>query len=152
MHTVVETTEAELELQDRLTAARIELAQAHRAKDSAYTERNRLVHALCSIAQLLGWRCGMRVDEGEGRDPAWQTVVMIDLPTGQVSWHIHESEVAAFKDLPSYSGPWDGHSTEEKYRRLKALQALPSAKMAKEPFSVLKNFGANGAPCAEETK
>lgn len=112
----------ELEMQDRLNAARIELEQMRMQKDSAYTERNNLVCALCSVAQLLGWQCGKRLHEGPSEwDPQWRTVIVIDLPTGQASWHIHDSEFHMFAHLPPYPGSWDGHTTEEKYRRLLAL-------------------------------
>lgn len=47
--------------------------------------------------------------------------VFIDLPTGQVSWHVHDSELALFDFLPtSDQRCWDGHSTDEKYERLLA--------------------------------
>lgn len=47
--------------------------------------------------------------------------MFIDLPTGQVSWHVHDSELALFDFLPtSDQRCWDGHSTDEKYERLLA--------------------------------
>lgn len=51
-------------------------------------------------------------------DPDWP-VVLINLPTGQVSWHFSKNDWDLFDDIPM--GPeitWDGHDTEEKYRRL----------------------------------
>ena len=57
----------------------------------------------------------------EGWDEAWHNCIYIDLPTGQVSWHIHDREMVQFSHLPSYEGEWDGHDTPEKYRRLAAL-------------------------------
>ena len=47
----------------------------------------------------------------------------VDLPTGQVSWHFHDSQAYLFDDLPPYTKQWDGHNTEEKYRRVAALRA-----------------------------
>jgi hypothetical protein len=56
-----------------------------------------------------------------GTDPAepdWP-VVYIALPTGQVSWHIDKSDMDLFAAIPVGTAPaWDGHSTEEKHRRL----------------------------------
>jgi len=49
----------------------------------------------------------------------WKNVVFIDLPTGQVSWHIHKDELVYFPGLPTYKGVWDGHTVEEKYDRVK---------------------------------
>jgi len=49
-------------------------------------------------------------------------VVYVELPTGQVSWHVQESELSLFSHAYRDIGnPWDGHTTEEKYARLAAL-------------------------------
>ena len=39
----------------------------------------------------------------------------------QVSWHIHDSEREMFSHLEVKDNNWDGHSTEEKYRRLSII-------------------------------
>ncbi|MCC7375406.1 MAG: hypothetical protein IT581_12195 [Verrucomicrobiales bacterium] len=44
--------------------------------------------------------------------------IYIELPAGQVSWHFHDSQAHLFSDIPRGSVKWDGHTTEEKYRRL----------------------------------
>lgn len=87
--------------------------------DRAYEERNRLVALLARI-----YPSGIRKTDIEGWDPAWQNCVFIDTPAGQMSWHIHDREMAAFADLPLYTKPWDGHSTEEKYDRVAALMQI----------------------------
>lgn len=52
----------------------------------------------------------------------WRWIVFIDLPAGQVCWHIHDSELPLFMHLPRNTGrKWDGHDHEEKYRRVGAL-------------------------------
>jgi hypothetical protein len=84
---------------------------------SVYSERNHLVAALsklfpASVEQHVG---------PESIDPEWANVVMIDLPTGQVSWHIPEREIYLFAHLQRDVRTWDGHNTEEKYLRLAAL-------------------------------
>lgn len=91
-------------------------AEQRRAKDEAYLERNRLVALLASLypsgiarTEILGW------------DPEWHGCVYIDLPTGQVSWHYHDSHAELFAHLPPYTKPWDGHDTAEKYARVMAL-------------------------------
>ncbi len=38
-----------------------------------------------------------------------------------MTWHIHDSEYGWFSHLQKSEGHWDGHSTEEKYKRLGAL-------------------------------
>jgi hypothetical protein len=63
----------------------------------------------------------------EGWHDDWHGCVYIDLPTGQVSWHFHDSHAHLFADLPSYPKPWDGHDTDEKYRRLDAIGAAVAA-------------------------
>jgi hypothetical protein len=35
-------------------------------------------------------------------------------PAGQMTWHIHQDD---------HAWEWDGHSTDEKYRRLRTLTA-----------------------------
>lgn len=95
------------------------------AKDAAYKERNQVVAALARAALLLGWRAGIAKTAIEGWDADWHNCVYIDLPTGQASWHYHDSEAHLFSGLPAYTAAWDGHSTEEKYGRLAALDAEP---------------------------
>lgn len=93
--------------------ARKELAQAKARKDGAYLERNRVVAALAQC-----FPAGVAKTAIEGWDEEWHGCVYIDLPTGQVSWHYHDSHAYLFEGLPSYMQPWDGHDTEEKYRRV----------------------------------
>lgn len=73
-------------------------------KEGNYDKRNVLIYAALSTATDEGLPAGVRLDPNE---PEWP-VVFIELPTGQVSWHV-----------PQHTTPWDGHSTEEKYRRLR---------------------------------
>ena len=100
-----------------MAADRIERLEA--ARDGAYTERNRLVAFIASI-----YPSGVKKTAIPGWDEAWHGCVYIDLPTGQASWHFHDSEAYLFAYLPPYDGEWDGHSTEEKYERIarKALE------------------------------
>lgn len=87
-------------------------------RDRAYTERNRLVAFLARL-----YPSGLRKTAIEGWDPEWDNCVYIDTPEGQMSWHFHGSDGHLFAGLPAYEKPWDGHSTEEKYARLKRLTA-----------------------------
>lgn len=56
-----------------------------------------------------------------GWDPEWRTIVFIDGPTGQLSWHLHDSDVPLFDGLPRGPNSWDGHTTPEKYERVARL-------------------------------
>lgn len=86
------------------------------AADSLYAERNQLVALL---AQL--YPAGTKRTDIEGWEPEWHGCVYIDLPTGQASWHYHEREAGLFAGLPTYTGEWDGHTTELKYERVAKL-------------------------------
>jgi len=98
---------------------RDEFKQIRAQKDGAYGERNRLVAALAKIFPASLER---HPDEDESWENDWRWIVFIDLPTGQASWHIHDSELPQFGFLPREQGRrWDGHTTEQKYERLAAL-------------------------------
>lgn len=68
-----------------------------------YEIRNRAIFSAVGLACALGMACGVRIDPIE---PEWPAIY-IELPTGQVSWH-----------LPVHAVAWDGHTTEEKYARI----------------------------------
>lgn len=90
-------------------------------KDAAYTERNKCVALIARMALALGLKAGIgqhEDKEGEDWEDDWRNIIFIDLPSGQISWHIHDSDVSMFAFLPKYDGKWDGHDTEEKYRRV----------------------------------
>lgn len=93
------------------------------AKNQAYFERNQCVRMMAKMAKSLGLRCGLgRHNENDANwERDWLNIVFIDFPSGQCSWHIHDSERPMFAFLPTYQKPWDGHSTEEKYRRMGVL-------------------------------
>lgn len=74
--------------------------------DTDYDTRFRLVWQAVDHARAVGYPAGVRIDPAE---PEWPTVY-IELPTGQVSWH-----------MPQHPEMWDGHDTAEKYRRLRAF-------------------------------
>ncbi|MBO6901414.1 MAG: Lar family restriction alleviation protein [Rhizobiaceae bacterium] len=99
--------------------------ELEKRKDAAYEERNKVVAALTHL-----FPSGIKNTDIPGWSPDWHGCVYIDLPTGQVSWHFHDSQRHLFDGLAPYQGEWDGHDTEEKYRRLAALRA----RQAPEPF------------------
>ena len=93
---------------------------AEQKVSEVYRERDLCVALAANLAFRMGWPCGMsRHSEDDGNwDPRWMNIVFIDTPTGQVSWHIHDSEWHLFEALPRYAKPWDGHTTDEKYLRI----------------------------------
>lgn len=90
--------------------------------DAVYAERDRLVAALSKV--FPSWLKRHPESDKDWEDD-WRWIVFIQLPTGQTSWHIHDSELGWFdhclrlKDRSS--NLWDGHTTEEKYERLARL-------------------------------
>lgn len=98
--------------------ARAAIKAAVAAKDGAYTERNQCVALIARMALSAGMKAGVAKTAIEGWSEDWHSCVYIDLPTGQVSWHYHDSHAGMFAGLPAYEGKWDGHDTPEKYRRV----------------------------------
>lgn len=98
-----------------------------RELDAVYDERNRCVAAMTAMAQRLGWPAWLGHHEPANDpkwDAEWRNVVYIFVPTGQVSWHIHDRDLPLFAHLdrvPGVDGTWDGHTTEVKYKRLEQL-------------------------------
>lgn len=98
------------------------IIRIRKEKDNAYSERNKLVAALSKI--FPAW---LETHPAEDKEWAehWRTIVFIDSSVGQLSWHLHFSEVDMFKHLVHREGnSWDGHTTEEKYERLASLPVL----------------------------
>lgn len=96
------------------------VAELEQQKNVAYSERNRVLAALAKAGQELGWNVGVgQHDPADTQQESdWRTLLFIDLPTGQASWHYHDSEKGLLEQLPKYASPWDGHSTEVKYERV----------------------------------
>ena len=68
-----------------------------------YRIRTCLIYRALALATDAEMVCGFGIDPNE---PDWP-VAYIELPTGQVSWH-----------MPGYPGAYDLHSTSEKYERI----------------------------------
>lgn len=91
------------------------------SSDSVYKERNQLVALLSTL-----FPSGKAKTAIEGWHESWHGCVYIDFPWGQASWHYHDSDAWMFEHLESYTKPWDGHTTEEKYAAIH--QAVKSRK------------------------
>jgi hypothetical protein len=109
------------EAADAIEALRAQVEEMNNQKDDAYEERNQVVAALARL-----FPSGLARTNIPGWSADWHGCVYIDLPTGQVSWHYHDSHSAFFAGLPPYAGSWDGHDTPQKYRRLAALSSFTS--------------------------
>lgn len=86
--------------------------------NNVYRERNAMVVAFADLARRRGWSVG-RIEDDEALD--WP-ILAVETPEGQVSWHLPKAE------FPNWTGlvatRWDGHTTEEKYERLRRIQRL----------------------------
>lgn len=98
---------------DEIERLNAENARLRERKDGAYEERNRVVALLTSV-----FPSGVKKTAISGWDAEWHGCVYIDLPTGQASWHYHDSQAHLFSHLPPYQGEWDGHTTDVKYERV----------------------------------
>ena len=103
----------QMRMQEEIDDLRDENERLREAKDGAYEERNRVVALLASV-----FPSGVRKTAIPGWEPEWHDCVYIDLPTGQASWHYHDSQAHLFAHLPPYRGEWDGHTTDIKYERV----------------------------------
>lgn len=74
--------------------------------DEAYLDRNLAVQVIAKMALKLGFIAGIRNRDGE-----WP-LLYIELPTGQISWHLNSADLHAY--LPDYDGVWDAHTVDEK--------------------------------------
>lgn len=77
--------------------------------NEAYFDRNLCVQVMARMAQKLGYNMGIK-ENGE-----WP-ILYIDLPTGQVSWHISKPDLKGI--FQTYLEDWDGHDVEIKRMRL----------------------------------
>lgn len=91
-------------------------ALAEAEKDEAYRQRNHLVAALARL-----FPSGTRRTNIEGWSDDWHGCCFIDLTTGQISYHYHDSHAYLFAALPAYETPWDGHDKAVVHARLIAL-------------------------------
>ena len=112
-----------------LALVEAEIVEAERSKNDAYKERDMLVSGLSKVFPAYLAR---HSDDDKEWEDDWRWIVYIDLPTGQVSWHIHDSERAWFNHLEVKENKWDGHNTQRKYERLQALSTL-RGKALKQP-------------------
>lgn len=104
-------------------ALQARVAELERDKKGAYVERDRLV---CALSKIFPSWIARHPDSDTKWDDDWRWIVFVSLPTGQATWHIHDSERQWFAHLPEGANLWDGHTTEEKYRRLAALHFRPA--------------------------
>jgi hypothetical protein len=82
--------------------------------EDVYEDRNTLVEAFAHAAHSLGFEACYYVHD------EW-AVIVVELPTGQVSWHVRPDPSNIPDWLPERDGEhvFDGHSRDEKNERLR---------------------------------
>lgn len=100
----------------------------------AYLDRNLAVQALASLALSVGLKAGVKLDPA---NPGWK-LLYIDLPTGQVSWHLPESEIA--RNFPIYDAEWDHHDLLTKQQRVRDFIPVASTMAQIQVLEVEKLF------------
>jgi len=93
------------------------ISQVDAVLRTAGHERAIALHALAALAVVLQYPMSLGYDSKQP-DPRWQTLLFIELPTGQVSWHIHKDDLPLFDSLPQNQIIWDGHTREERDTRI----------------------------------
>ncbi|MFI9235800.1 hypothetical protein [Streptomyces sp. NPDC053079] len=95
---------------------RQQLAVVEAERDAVYRER---AHLIAHLAALYPSHIG----HTDPHAPDWK-VVIVEAPGGQLSWHIAERDLDLFEHVMPTNRicrGWDGHTTEEKYERIRAL-------------------------------
>ncbi|MFG3244131.1 hypothetical protein [Streptomyces sp. NPDC048157] len=91
-------------------------------RDAVYRERAHLVALLATLHPS-------HIGHTDPNAPDWD-VVTIETPAGQMTWHIAERDMDLFTHVQPTNRicrGWDGHTTDEKYQRMRDLtQATPS--------------------------
>ncbi len=89
--------------------------------EKAYQERDCVI----ALAAHLAYAQGLEVWWGRVSDatPGFTYAVYIELPTGQVSWHMMDTELELFRALPFETGKWKRASrrdnlANDKYARI----------------------------------
>lgn len=86
--------------------------------DAAYRERAHLVAHLASLYPS-------HIGYNDPSAPDW-ALVTIEAPGGQMTWHVAPGDMDLFGHVQPTNRicrGWDGHTTDEKYERLRFLTA-----------------------------
>lgn len=106
-----------------------EAANLLSALNAAYRERAHLLGLLSAVYPS-------HIGRTDPSTPDW-AVVTLQLPTGQAAWHISADDEDLFQHVehdPENAIEYDGHSTEEKYARIRTLtDEIAAVQEAMEP-------------------
>lgn len=91
-----------------------EVKRLRELKNQAFDERNQLVALLSKLYPSA-------LSKDFSGAYSLEDAVYIQLPTGQVSWHLTPSQLPLFEHLHTEEMAWDGHSHEEKWQRVHSV-------------------------------
>lgn len=92
-----------------------ENARLRKIADSGYVERDACIGLLARMAVRLGLKTGT----AEIQSPAGtERRVIVDLPSGQVSWDYLDTEAHLFESLPQYGDPVETLAVQDTYARV----------------------------------
>lgn len=103
------------------------IRQLEDSKNTAYDERNNLV---AFLSRLYPSHLAKHPEEDKTWENDWRWIVCVHSPAGQMTWHIHDTHLEKFAHLADNAlergnlNDWDGHTTAEKYERLKKLPPI----------------------------
>lgn len=95
-----------------------DISRLETERDGAYRERAHLVALLASLHPS-------HIGHTDPAAPDW-AVVVVETPAGQLSWHIAPRDMDLFthvRPTDRVCRGWDGHTTDEKYERVRQLTA-----------------------------
>lgn len=121
-----DTENAAIVFRQNWEEVKIQRDEARKGRDSAYTERNKLVALLAAL--FPAWKG----EDERLKGTSFETVVYVDLPvgSGQISFHVPRHDLDLFKHVADESKVWDGHDSEEKWCRVaRFIRSLVAEKL-----------------------
>lgn len=110
------------------------LIRSHEHIDEMYHERCFLLGCLATMALELGYPSGvMPLPVQQVQIDTWRFVLVIDLPSGQISFPLADDQLPIFGSLPAYRGEWRGYPSkdEQQYRlRYPGVRWAPTEPMS----------------------
>lgn len=106
-----------------------DIARLEKEKNGAYKERDMLLTLLTKLIPRSQVWLERHPETDTVWEDDWRWIVFVQLPTGQASWHIHDSELpwfehvrrVVFDDQSIQKNSWDGHTTPQKYERVMSV-------------------------------
>lgn len=103
---------------ERIEQLEQDVAALRNSMNGAYKERN---HLVAYLSRQYPSHLALHPAEDTAWEKDWRFIVFVNAPSGQMSWHIHNSDLPMFQHLTIADNVWDGHTREEKYERLAKL-------------------------------